>query len=198
MIRLVVLGLVLLHLLGCGSAAPVPIDTFYRLPELAPDSGSRLTDGAVRVAVFAASDLHKDRAILFSDGARHEFKQHHYHFWIDSPANLLQLRLARYLRLSGAANTVITGPDFAAEYEINGRINAFERQVAGGNSSIRVGLEFQLKSGSDSPPLLVQEYVEERRVGSMRVADSVAAFGEATELIFKRFLADAVIAIEEQ
>lgn len=197
MIRLSLIAVVSLQLVACGTSGPVPVDAFYRLPDARISSGSgRLSDGPVVVTAFDATDLHKDRAIIFSDTVDYELKRHHYHFWVESPPRLLQTQLAQYLRDSGAAMDVKLMPIDQPAVNVTGRIQAFERVVKASGTTVRVALQLRVEAADGSGEDFVNDYSEQIEIGSTRMVDSVAAFGQAVERIYARFVADALQSID--
>lgn len=196
MTRALLIGLVL-ALGACGGNAPIPDDVFYRLPVAEPNAQAPLTSGAIRVRVLPGSGLYRDRAVLFSQGADYEIRRHRYHYWADSPADLVQEALSDYLRASGAAPLVLEAAGGSAEYEVAGRVTAFERRVSGSSATAHVAIELRMDRTSDENPVLIKEYTEDASAGSGQVSDSVAAFGAATGAIFDRFLEDARSALSQ-
>ncbi|MCP5145610.1 MAG: membrane integrity-associated transporter subunit PqiC [Gammaproteobacteria bacterium] len=180
---------------GCASG-PVPTDTFYHLPVATPSSGNQLTADTIFVRQFSGEALYLDRAVLYSDGVDFMMKRHRYHFWSDSPPELMHDAMVDFLRDAGAAGRVTDEPTPDAAFVVSGRLLAFERLA--GSDPIRVRVELELKLDrprSPAAPLVERRYHEEITAASGVMPDSVSAFADATRRIFDRFLADARTAI---
>ena len=141
-------GLLAVGALGC-STAPIPRDHFYRIAAEAPE-GSRAPpphlQGTLAVGRFRADGLTNERAILYRDRAHDlEVQQHRYHYWVESPTQLLQEELAGYLRARNVATTVLT-PEVRVrpDYLVTGRLNRFERVVGGNPSRVLVEMRLNL------------------------------------------------------
>lgn len=194
MIRKCTIALVVALLGACGTTGPAPVDSFYRLPDIDAQVDAPFGAATIRVSVFDATDLHRDRAIVFSDSAGIELQRHHYHFWVDGPPTLLQFALAGFLRESSPEAVVVTRTIARPDFELYGRIAAFERQL--GDSGTRVNVSLQLTLRRPSGEILMdQEYRESIPAASDRMTDSIAVFGTALQRIFTQFSADVAQAL---
>jgi ABC-type uncharacterized transport system auxiliary subunit len=187
-----VLSALVLSLAACGTVAPLPSDTFYRLTVPAPPPLARpWCAGSIEVEPLQAGGLLKDRAIVEADSGGVALRQLPYHFWVDSPEHLIAHELVAYLRALGAAPIVLAGQAQGAAYEIRGRVLRFERQRSGEHVRARVGLELVLVERRHGRVLLAREYDESSDVASTRVADAVAALGTGVGAAFGDFAADS-------
>ena len=153
MMRYLKLILFMLILTACGSAPPVPTDTFYRLtlPEQGVDK-QRLTESVIHVGNFIAEGLYNERAMLYTDdqnGMR--LLQHHYHFWVTSPPRLLREYMVEFLRASDSAPMVITDSSRDEDsYRISGKVLGFEIQTTGELATANVNLELRVDTGGEN------------------------------------------------
>jgi ABC-type uncharacterized transport system auxiliary subunit len=189
MIRKCTIALIVALLGACGTTGPVPVDSFYRLPEIDAQVDDPFGAALVRVSIFDATDLHRDRAIVFGDSAGIELQRHNYHFWVDGPPNLLQLSLAGFLRDASPLATVVTRAVARPDFEIDGRIAAFERLLGDSGTRVNVALQLTLRRPGGEI-VLTREYRETISVASDRMMDSIAAFATALQRIFTQFAVD--------
>ena len=187
--RALVLAVGLL-LSGCASLQSPPKDTFYRL-EIPASSRIELhgVEGQLLfVPIFEASGLHGERALVFAHGDGTALEQHSYHFWIDSPRQLLQNQLATYLHARLARETV-TEPARSVTHVIQGRLRRFERRQGGGNDVASCEIEFRVYRQRSEAPLLKQTYRNEVDIsgGPENIA---AGLSQATATIFASFTED--------
>jgi len=185
--------LFLILLLGaCASTSPVPEDQFYRLPEVEvmPGAGKLMPD-VIYVARFSGSGLHIERAIVYAKEASGTgLGQYHYHYWIDSPADLIRDQLVHYLRASGAPGSVVATADIPADIRIFGTIRRFERLDYGSVRGVAVVLEFRVNQVGQDLPLLVKEYSQVLETGYQSIQLAMPVFGAALSDIFSDLTAD--------
>lgn len=180
---------------GCGSMAPLPSDTFYRIQiDSPPRAGAitrPLTDQRIRVAKFHASGVHRERPIAFTEQGGIVVKQHRYHLWIDSPERMLQDELISYLRAI-RASPKITAADLSGEgIEIRTWIRQMDRAVNGEASSAVVVLAFEVMSvGARDTLIFDREYQESRAVSGNDLNAVATAISAACAAVFERFVAD--------
>ena len=150
----------LVVLAGCGSAPPIPSDSFYRLDIAAPATQleAPMLKGILSVQVGSAIPLYRDRALLHSEpGAEGTLQRYHYHYWVDTPPHLLQIGLADYLRSLGVAPVVVMPEDGVDEqYRLRLDIDRFEHQRGPGGGLASVGVRVLLTERA-SGRLLLQE-----------------------------------------
>jgi len=188
--------LALLALLSaCAKAPPVTPDSFYRLPEATPLNGTLpapLSDGIVLVRPLLSDGLHSERSLLYSDDpAALTLRQHHYHFWIDSPQRLLQRQLIALLRAANAAPMVVGESNVAADLIISGRIARFEYSRDAGHDTAHLDLELRIDTASSESPILLHEYMADVPAGDAGMPALVRAFDSGLQQIFTAFLSDA-------
>ncbi|MBI4696660.1 MAG: membrane integrity-associated transporter subunit PqiC [Gammaproteobacteria bacterium] len=187
-----VLFALVLSLAACGTIAPIPTDTFYRLTVPAPRPLAKpWCAGPIEVESLQAGGLLKDRAIVEADSRGVALRQLPYHFWVDSPEHLIAHELVAYLRALRAAPIVLAGQAESAAYEVRGRVLRFERQRSGEHVRARVGLELVLVERRQGRVLLAREYDESSDVATTSVADAVAALGTGVGAAFGDFAADS-------
>lgn len=180
-------------LAGClGSAPPVPRDHYYRLLVAAPaqtKSDARFA-GVMRVELFQADGLLRERPLLYSEsGAPHEVQQHNYHYWTGAPPRMLQEQLVAYLRRSQIAHSVVT-PDLRvrADYQVSGKIKRLERLLGGGPPRVFVEMELALVRLSDNSLVLIDSFTEEEPDTGDSVDSAITALNRATGRLFDRFV----------
>lgn len=177
---------------GCSSQPPVPEDRYYRLPDANPPGKTTLlTEGSIFVERFLADGIYQERAIAYSEGTdSNTVLQHHYSFWLDSPATMLQTQLEDYLRRSDAAPMVSGIAEAPAQISIFGRIRQLDRVLTSGSVEVRVALEFNVKTRTGDEPLLAKEYTAQVKAADQEMSSSVSAFAAAMSKIFGELVAD--------
>lgn len=183
-------------LAGClGSTEVVPPDNYYRITVNRPDRPAPAVafPGVLSIATFDGDGLVRGRPMLFTDAA-HEgtLRQHNYHYWVDSPARLLQGQLAAYLKNSALANSVVT-PEMRvrADYELVGRIIRLERILGAGPPRVAVELELSVVRLRDHKLVSTDTFASEINCVDDSVGAAVAAMNRAVGEIFHRFVAHA-------
>ena len=193
MMRYLQLTLLLMILYACGSAPPVPTDTFYRLT--LPVQGvekHRLTERVIHVGYFVAEGLYNERALLYTDDQNgRRLLQHHYHFWLTSPPRLLREYLVEFLRESDSASMIIT--DSSSDetgYKISGKVLGFEIQTTGELATANVNLELKVNAGGEDLPRFIKQYRLEENINGSSMTDTVAGFNSAVNKIYREFTSD--------
>ena len=81
--------------------------------------------------------LYHERSMLYvEEHAPLEVKRYHYHYWVETPARLVQKHMQKYLLASGIANDVTLNPSYeSADIEIIPVITGFERLIQNGTIS---------------------------------------------------------------
>lgn len=189
--------LVALTVAGCmGSAPPVPPDNYYRLQVPAPAERAErpALPGILSVGAFDADGLLRARPLLFSEADKEQaVRQHHYHFWTDSPTRLLQWEMVSYLRQRGLAGSIVTPRmRVRADYELVGKIKRLERILGGPDYRVVVELEIAVIRQSDRRLIVEDTYVAEIRSADESVESSVDALNQALSRAFETF-AGAVV-----
>jgi ABC-type uncharacterized transport system auxiliary subunit len=178
--------------LACASGTPPP-DRYYRLEVAVPDAplpAPRLA-GSLRVTPVRADGLVRGTALLHSDVARPwEVGRYATHHWIDSPTQMLQLEIARFLRAAGVADSVLPIDTTAgADWLVSGRLLRLERVEAAGRARALIEMELQVVRGADREPVLQRSFREERPAGP-EVRDAVAAMNDALGTVLQHFVED--------
>ncbi len=173
-----------LVLAACAKAPPVPTDTYYRLTAPQAAAVTPLTTGIILVRPLQGDGLHSDRAILHAgDPQGVVLTQYSYHFWTEAPPRLIQHQLIDYLRAAQAGRLVVGELQSEPALVVSGRIRQFERLEGGRLDDAR------------GRPLLVQDYSERIAAAGDDLGSTVAAFDQALNALFARFLADASKAV---
>lgn len=182
-------------LLGaCATPEPVPQDQFYRL--VGPASPVRLAapviQGTLKVEPIKTFGIYRERAILFSPSDQPEsLRQHHYHYWIDTPTRLIRDQLVDYLRARGVAGTVAGSQiGLSGDIRLHLELKQFERVIhPAGKVSVKVWLDAVITDKSNRP-LKIVSYHSETPAGESAVAASVAAINLALGEIYQRLAED--------
>lgn len=192
MMRFLHLVLYFMILSACGSAPPVPTDSFYRLTLPVMDSEKQqLTEDVIFVGHFIAEGLHNERALLYTDdqnGVR--LLQYHYHFWISSPPRMLRDHLVDYLRESDSAPMVIADVSSVEGIRISGKVLEYERQTSGEQATANVALELRADVAGEDLPRLIKQYRLKEDIKGNSMIDVVAGFNSAVNKIYGEFAAD--------
>jgi ABC-type uncharacterized transport system auxiliary subunit len=184
--------LIVPFLAGClGSAPPVPRDHYYRLLVAAPARAKPTEQfaGVMRVELFQADGLLRERPLLYSEsGAPHEVQQHNYHYWTDAPPRMLQEQLVAYLRRSNIARSVVT-PDLRvrADYQVSGKIKRLERLLGGGPPRVFVEMELALVRLADNSLVMIDSFTEQEPDTGDSVESAIKALNRATGRLFDSF-----------
>ena len=175
---------------ACGDVPPVPTDHFYRLTMPQGMEKQQIPDGVIYVGDFNAEGLYNERPLLYiNDQEGRELRQHHYHFWVTSPAHLLHDYLIDYLRSASTASVVMSGPSAEGGMKISGKVLEFEYQTTG-NSTANVALELRLERHGEELPGILREYRVNEPINGDSMAEIIAAFNRATLSIYNQFVAD--------
>ena len=168
---------ILFALAGCAGPAAVPEDSYYRLAQPAPATTleSPLLQGGVALAVVDTPALYQDRAIVYrTAGTPLQLRRHHYHYWSDAPARLLQQYLVEYFARAGLADRV-RAEDYDSEsrYRLRVRLLRFDRIEAPGEGGVEVALAFDLHDSMTGEQLLSARLDQQRAhpdAGSMHAS----------------------------
>lgn len=192
MIRKLALLAAAVLLTACAGGARVPEDNFYRLDIAAPATRLEVPAlaGVLSVQAGATAPIYRDRAFLYSEARTPgQLQRYHYHYWADSPPQLLQRALAEYLRAAGVASAVVTPEDaLDARYRLRMDIERFEH-VRGRDGGVVVVAARLTLSERGSGVLLLQERLEaEAAVQGGDHADLAAAYQRATQDLYVRIV----------
>jgi cholesterol transport system auxiliary component len=186
-----------LAILGCSTAS-TPQVRYYRLgvEKVAPSHRANppapLLQGVLAVERLTPDGLIGERPILYSeDGRGLEVHQHHYHYWIEPPADMVREQLAAYLRARNTAKTVVT-PEMRIrpDYFIRGRLTRFERVIGDGRGRVVIEADLALKEVASRRLRWMDTYRAEIPSEGGDILDSVEAFNRGLGDLFARFLED--------
>lgn len=188
-----ILTLGILH--GCaGSSGPIPDDQFYRLTgkSIQAESKKKLLNGSLEISRFKAKSLYNERAILYAHEDKPlKLKQYHYHYWADSPAQMIQESFATILSNAGIADIVsVSNPRIDYDYSLSGNILRFERIVGSHNGRVLASMLLTLTRRGDGKPLILKTYTREVTADSNSLYVSVEAFNTALSMIAQEFSQD--------
>lgn len=184
-------------LAGCfGGGAAVPQDQFYHLADISGEvvQASKPFD-VVAVSPLQSDVLHQERAILYTEqSASLKLNTYYYHHWADVPGQMIQENLIAYLRKAGFAKTVVRyGERPRVDAQITGYIQRFERILGQGKPRVAVRLELSFLSREPgAPSTLTKVYAHEVEAADNSMEASVAAFSQALQEIYARFVADVM------
>ena len=178
-----------LALTACA-AAPVPVDTYYRLEPLSAAAVTATLKGTVEVAPLRGEGVVNGRALLYRKSAT-ELQQYSYHFWADTPATMLQRSLVDMLRATKAFDAVVT-PDMRLDraYEIIGTVRKLENDQSRGGSRAVMEIELGVRKVAGNTVLLLKVYSAEAPVSGAGMPAVITALSAAQAQIYSQFLAD--------
>jgi ABC-type uncharacterized transport system auxiliary subunit len=140
---------------------------------------------------FSTDGLTGDRAILYSKAGELEIRQHHYHYWVEPPMDMMQGLMTAYLRARHTAATVVT-PELrlSPDYIVRGRIHRFERVLGTDADRAVIETRLTLEDVAKRRILLMEDYRTEVKAEGRHVIDSVEAFNRGVGEILSRFADD--------
>jgi ABC-type uncharacterized transport system auxiliary subunit len=172
---------------GCAGG-PAPTHHYYRLEpgEPAASLGRPALDGVLVVDRLRAEAIASGRELLERNASSPELRRRSYHHWVEPPPTMLQVGIVGYLRAAGVASQVVT-PDLhlRPDYELAGRILAFERVVGSSAPRVRIALELSLTRVEGRELLLLETYVDELEARGHGIDDAALAFAEALSSILE-------------
>jgi ABC-type uncharacterized transport system auxiliary subunit len=185
--------MVCLMLGGCAGAARIPEDNFYRLESTAPVTSltAPVLDGVLMVQGGTAAPIYRDRALLYSEpGAPERLQQYHYHYWIDTPPQLLQRGLADYLRKAGVARQVVLPEDGVdAAYRLRVDIERFEHVRDRNGGEVAVALRMTLTERASGKLVMQEQLSLVDAVRGDEFANVTAAYQRVLTELYGRILA---------
>lgn len=180
--------------LGACSQPPVPQDQFYRLTPRGPNIvfDTPPISGTVAIDALRADGLVSQRPVLYSErGKDFVLNQYHYHYWVESPPNMVQTGLSDYLAAARAATAVASAEGRqSAGCRVGGAVRRFERITGGGPSVVVVEIGLRINRTGDYAELWNRIYKVELQAGDERVESVVLAFNHAVSELFDQFAAD--------
>lgn len=154
------MGLVMM-LAGCGGAQMVPEDQYYRIAAATPEQhfASPLLEGGLIVEAVEATAIYQDRAIVYREAdAPLQLKRHHYQYWADSPAQLLQQYLLEYFSSADLAASVYAERyGVEARYRLRTRLKQFDQVYRPDGVGVQVAIRFELTDQTIGKRIAVQD-----------------------------------------
>ena len=189
---------------ACGSVAPIPQETFYRLGDLPKEGFSSVipwTDRSVVIKRIRANGIYKDRALamLKSDGV--SLQQSSYHYWNDSPEILVQQRLYAHAVHNGIAPHVALEMVDDAAYVISGRLLRFEKletSDAGGRVAIELALKLSPVDVDNNNEGFERTLKFSQATSSADINEAVKAIASGLDSLIAQFFTEATIALSAQ
>jgi len=138
----VVLALVALFSVGCGSPRPIKYYevTYPTKSFVAPDA----IDTTISVRIFESSPLYLDNKMVYGFDSP-EMGTYEYHRWVEPPVEILQNALVRGLRSSGRFKGVYTlRADATGRYILGGQLYDF-KEVDGPTIMARLNYAVRLR-----------------------------------------------------
>lgn len=176
-----VIGMLVLLTSACSTIPPVPEDHYYRVTVPAPENGSQapILHGGLLVDRLQTDALRNGRAIVYRDDDKPlELQRHHYHYWSESPAKMIQHQLASYLDKVRTADYVFnTDHALPHRYRLTGRVVEFDRVAGKAQTKSAVKLQFVLTRRGVAGPLLNETYQSEISVAGQ----DMHAYARATQ-----------------
>lgn len=186
-------GAMILILAGCGGGG-APDDHFYRLSPPPPDGAYQPApiSGALLVERFRADGVLSQRPILFLERDKPvEVKQYNYHYWVESPPNLIQLQLIDFLRQVNIAGRVVerSGRVFRG-CVLSGTLRKFERVLADGTSVAHVAADYWLSRSENDAQFFFQSREARAEAGGPSMPATIRAFNQAAGRLFDDIATD--------
>ena len=178
---------------SCGlPGGEIPADHYYRLPDA---QAEKLSTPVVENLLFnpvRVEGLYHERSILYVEqSAPLEIKRYHYHYWVETPAKLVQKYIHSYLYQSNISRHILANvSDVRPDIETDMTITQFERIVDQGNDQIVVNLKVSVKNNKDSNKGFTKDYTSKVEVGAGTMYATVEGFGVALNDIMTNFIND--------
>lgn len=204
--RITVVVAAIALLTACGTVAPPPEDSYWRLqpPLPQPVAATPVLAGVLEVQEVEVDGVLGDRALAYTaDGTR--LRQYAYDFWVEAPARAVRDALIAHLRAAGIARDVVP-PEVRADADwiLRTRLRRFDHVVrepgsgsgkaADGPAQVVVEMEFILSPAGGGPVRLLRAFQAVETTPDTAVRSAVEALDRATArvfLTFSRRLADA-------
>jgi ABC-type uncharacterized transport system auxiliary subunit len=181
-------------LVACATTAPVPDDHYYRLLaswKPLPGDSSPIT-ATLKVDPIKAYGIYRERALLYTlESHPEQLRQHRYHYWIDTPSQLIRDHLIEFLRSHRVAERVI-GSQLAvtADLRLKLTLKQFERIVTPGAADrVRVALDAVIID-SDGKPVKIVSYQREKTAAGASISASVNAVTMSLNEIYSEIAQD--------
>ncbi len=180
--------ILLIAMSGCGTVPSVPEDHYYRIDIPAPENSSQtpILKGGLLVDRLQTDTLRNGRAIVFRDDEKPlQLQRHHYHFWSESPAKMIQHQLASYLGQTRAADYVFnTDHALPHRYRLTGRVVEFDRVAGKEQTASEIEIQFVLTRRGVKGPLLSETY----HVEIIAAGQGMYDFAQATQQALSQVL----------
>ena len=165
-------------------SSKIPEEHFYRLADPIILKVSTPKFDQLQLANVVASGLYNERAILY----RHADKplalhRYYYHFWLQTPAKLVQDYMSQYLQKSGITKTINTDVNVQPSSTIQTEITRFERVVDKQQITVDVALNIRFSGTSDI-------YSAQVKADTADMHATVAAVSKALSQIMSQFIKD--------
>lgn len=193
--QLITSSLIFLHvsLTACSlSGSQVPSDHFYRLPDAVATRSSQQLFDKILIRPVQVEGLYHERSLLYvEDHAPLEIKRYHYHYWVETPARLVQKHMQRYLQTSDIAGDVTLNPSYdVADIEITPVITGFERVIQNGTIRSHVEIDCHVQYAAGAGKSWSRVYTATIVASDATIHSSARAFGQALDQIMTTLLKD--------
>lgn len=195
MSRLIALSgyVVVLALVGCQAAPPVPSERYFRL-EVAPgDAPARtILSETLHIAPLRAEGPYAERAMLHAPANRpRELQQYHYQLWSEPPALLLQEHMrASFEAMAFAPRVTDIESASGAGYLLNAKVLRLEKITGNGAARAMISLRIALQRKKPFALLLERSYSAEEVVHDNTQHGYVIASEAGLKKIYARFAED--------
>ena len=197
--KIVRLAVVVTLLSGCVGAEPVPEDRFYRLPLAEPANThvAPLLAGTLGILDFRANSLLRERAILYiRENSPLEIQRYHYHFWSESPPDLVRDHLRNFLVNAKVAPEVDRlQRRRQTDFLLGGRVLKFERYMATDGIWVRISIELNLERTDSDEVLVSRVFDRTLKVEGGSMHRTVESFGGGLEAIYREFVEELATAL---
>ncbi len=190
MFRIFILLSTLFLITACSLGGSVPRDHYYRMADIKLASLDNELFQHVVIKPVKVSGLLHERAILYVDKQRPlEIQRYHYHFWSQTPADLVQQALSQAFTSSRAAGRVsLELGEQRADLVIASRLQRFERLIDGDSATIEIELEISTRSREGDN--WTQTYRASKLLDSLSMHDSAQAFSGSLQQVMQQLLDD--------
>ncbi|MDH5472624.1 MAG: ABC-type transport auxiliary lipoprotein family protein [Gammaproteobacteria bacterium] len=176
----------LLVLQACSfSGSAPPEEHFYRLAVAGADSSfAQPLYKNIYIRPVMADGIYNERAMLYvEDDSPLEVRRYHYHYWITTPARLVQEEFRSYLLSTGITRQLLSQQPGEPELVLAIQLVKFERLVGNGQR-VLVALDMDIHQAGQSEAILHKTYRAELPADTT-MHDTAAAFGQALGTVFK-------------
>ncbi|MDH5484235.1 MAG: PqiC family protein [Gammaproteobacteria bacterium] len=185
------LFIMLVSLLGACSLSPanIPGDHFYRLANVQPAESDAIDFDHVLLKAVQVSGIYNERAMLFVERDRPlEIQRYHYHFWAETPSQLIYKQLRQHLLVRSRHVSSIANAK-PADIVISPELLSFER-ITGNAIAVQVSLQMTVHYPSAPGKDWANTYSRLQPVGSSAMHATVQAYSTALDQLILNFLQD--------